>query len=57
MAEDQCRFCGVKWNYDGTDEHQWKMLAIHVWMHHDETDRGISLKDTMKNGPTEEEEE
>ena len=56
MAEDQCRFCGVKWNYDGTDEHQWKMLAIHVWMHHDETDRGISLKDTMKNGPTEEEE-
>lgn len=49
---DICRFCGVPIESDGTEEHRYKMLVIHVWAHHDETHLGISLKETLRNGPT-----
>jgi len=49
---DECNFCGREIESDGTDEHRYKMLIIHIWMHHDETHLGIPLTDTAKNGPT-----
>jgi hypothetical protein len=36
-------------------EENYKKLAIHVWQHHDESDQGIPLKQTLQNGPGEEE--
>jgi len=37
-------------------EQKWKRLCIHVWQHHDETHLGISLNETLENGPRGEEE-
>lgn len=47
-----CNFCGETWESDGTEKNRWELLCIHVWLRHDETHLGISLKDTMRNGPT-----
>ena len=42
----------LEWDID----EKWKRLCIHVWQHHDETHLGISLKETLANGPQGEEE-
>ena len=53
-----CNFCGIDLQFNLDDlysEENYKKLAIHVWQHHDETEKGISLKHTLQNGPGEEE--
>lgn len=53
-----CQFCGKDLNFDLDDlysKENYKKLAIHVWQFHDETEKGITLKETLQNGPGEEE--
>ena len=49
----RCNFCGREIEFDREDEDAMvKATLIHVWMFHDETDLGIPLFETLKNGPT-----
>ncbi len=51
-----CVFCSQplaskeEWLSWDTEE-KYKRICIHVWQHHDEREYGISLLETLKNGP------
>ena len=51
MRVDVCNFCGMEIISDGTEKNQWRMLVLHVWASHDETQMGISIKETLRDGP------
>lgn len=57
----RCVFCEVplasqeEWE-SWDEEEQYKRVCIHVWQYHDERHLGISLKETLANGPQGEEE-
>jgi hypothetical protein len=53
---DTCNFCGREIESDGTDKDRYKMLVFHVWIHHDEREKGRTLRQTLKEGPIGEEE-
>jgi hypothetical protein len=53
---DECNFCGMSIESDGTEEHRYKMLVFHIWLHHYETGQSRSLRDVCNLGPMEEEE-
>jgi len=49
-----CKFCGIDLDFDLSDpysEANYKKLVLHVWQFHDETKKGITLKETLENGP------
>tara|TARA_Y100000593_G_C4197282_1_gene279956 strand:- start:90 stop:275 length:186 start_codon:yes stop_codon:yes gene_type:complete len=55
--EFTCRYCGeLIYTGDIEDEEAYKRLVLHVWQYHCEKDKGISLKETLENGPRSEEE-
>ena len=50
-----CHYCGIDLKLDLTDPYSqanYRKICIHVWMHHDETNYGIALKETLSEGPT-----
>lgn len=50
----KCAYCNREIDVEDGDFSQeaFKKVAFHVWQFHDETQWGISLKDTLANGPS-----
>lgn len=49
-----CKYCNMDLNFDEEDmygQENYRKLVLHVWLHHDETEFGIPLKDTLAHGP------
>ena len=57
----RCLFCELplasqdEWESWDEDE-KYKRVVFHVWIHHNERDKGRSLKETLSSGPLGEEE-
>jgi len=55
----KCKYCNRIIEVDEDDLYStesYRRLVLHVWQFHDETNQGISLKETLANGPSGEEE-